>query len=234
MEQLNKPTLFESVAQYAHIMMQVEDNDGVLTPELEEQLDITEDNLENKLRGYRYMLQMKKSTNELLKDEINNLKGKIEANENFERNLKSRVAYALKLFGENTGKNFKKKYNDFQVYTKDSEVINYNDEAVKDLLSKLDTYPDELNEIAYAEVTVKVPIKDLKLLKFDYMSKDKEVHLGSEIKTKVYKEDISKMLENVKLLQSNEFNNEEKLINYNKIINSLQIEKQNNTTVIFR
>jgi hypothetical protein len=55
------------------LYQQIDDNGGELTPELEEQLTITENDRESKCEGYVSVIRMFKSKSQLLKDEAKRL-----------------------------------------------------------------------------------------------------------------------------------------------------------------
>ena len=55
------------------LYQQIDDNGGELTPELEEQLTITENDRESKCEGYVSVIRMFKSKSQLIKDEAKRL-----------------------------------------------------------------------------------------------------------------------------------------------------------------
>lgn len=168
-------SLFGITEKYNYLLSQIEDNEGELTPELEEELRITEEELEDKLRAYRQVILAEKANIEYNKDEIKRLR---ERNLGFEKGkdrLIKNVVQALQMFG-NQGKNgnYSLKYPDFTVYTKETESISINENALNcmveaflhptsNLITSKDRYlvescGNELNKVASVDVTINVPI----------------------------------------------------------------------------
>jgi hypothetical protein len=223
-----KVSLWDNIITYSKIMEEVELNEGVLSKELEEQLDIVEANLEDKLRAYKHIINTNKAVVETLKDEITNFRNKIETSNKMMTKLKRNVYFALGNFGNYNGKTYSKKYDDFTVYTKDTESVNYNEEKLDDILSVLDNYPDEINKIVTAEVTIKMPIKDIKCISFDY-----DGELDVQIKPQLSKTKSKELLEEREhLLQTNPDSSLLKRID--KIISDLEITKTLNQSVVFK
>lgn len=65
--------LFKINEDIFRLYQQIDDNGGELTPELEEQLTITENDRESKCEGYVSVIRMFKSKSQLLKDEAKRL-----------------------------------------------------------------------------------------------------------------------------------------------------------------
>lgn len=168
-------SLFGITEKYNYLLSQIEENEGELTPELEEELNITADELEDKLRAYRQVIIAQKANIDYNKDEVKRLR---ERNSGFEKTrdrlLKS-VVKALHTFG-NVGKNgnYSLKFPDFTVYTKETESISINENALNcmveaflypasnSLTSKdryfIESCGNELNKIASVDVIINAPI----------------------------------------------------------------------------
>ena len=92
--------LFEIVNQLDNIFDVIEDNEGVLDENLLAQLSISEEMLQDKLEAYALYLKQQKSNIQVLKDEIELFKRKIETiNKNSEW-LKEQMTFAVTRFGE--------------------------------------------------------------------------------------------------------------------------------------
>ena len=62
--------LFGIAQKYDYLVSQIEENDGEVTEEVASELAITEQELEDKLRAYRKILDVKKLETEYNKEEI--------------------------------------------------------------------------------------------------------------------------------------------------------------------
>lgn len=224
----SKVSLWDNLITYSRIMENVEMNEGVLSEELEKELDIVETNLEDKLRAYKNIINTHKATTEMLKEEIENYTNKIKTSTNIIKRLKDNVYCALVTFGNNNGKTFSKKYTDFTVYTKDSDALKYNTDKFDNILRDINEYPDEINKIATAQVTVRVPLKDVKYLTFDYDG-DFEV----EIKPLISNTKCRELLNEQETLKNTK-SNDGLLNRINKIVSELEIRKETTQSVIFR
>lgn len=166
-------SLFGITEKYNYLLSQIEENEGELTPELEEELNITADELEDKLRAYRQVIIAQKANIDYNKDEIKRLR---ERNSGFEKTrdrlLKS-VVKALHTFG-NVGKNgnYSLKFPDFTVYTKETESINIDENSLNDVVNDLinskalHSDPDKFNIVT---------------CNMDYFSKIAKIHLSVDV-----------------------------------------------------
>ena len=86
-----KNTLYKIEQQYLDIISQVEANEGELTPELEEQLTITEGQLAQKSIAYIEIISLKKSLVERIKQE----KKRLDALQKRQQNIVDRLQNSL-------------------------------------------------------------------------------------------------------------------------------------------
>lgn len=166
-------SLFGIVEKYHYLLSQIEENEGELTPELEEELSITSDELEDKLRAYRQVIIAQKANIDYNKDEIERLR---ERNSSFEKTrdrLIKSVVEALHTFGD-VGKNgnYSLKFPDFTVYTKETESINIDENSLNDVV----------NDLINSEALHSDPDKfNIVTCNMDYFSKIAKVHVSVDV-----------------------------------------------------
>ena len=93
-------TLFDIEQKYLDLISTLEDNGGELTPELEVELMINEEDFKDKFSTYRNIVAAKEAQVKYLSDEINRLRDKVKVNENVITRMKKLQIASLKLFGE--------------------------------------------------------------------------------------------------------------------------------------
>jgi len=93
-------TLFDIEQKYLELISLLEETGGELTPELEVELMINEENFKDKFSNYRNLVVAKEAHNTFLSDEISRLRDKIKVNDNVVKRLKTFQIGSLKLFGE--------------------------------------------------------------------------------------------------------------------------------------
>lgn len=94
-----KKSLYHIENEYLNIINQVEQLQGELTPELEEQLSINNNELQGKSIAYLEVIATKESLNTRIDEEIKRLQALKKSNNNLVKNLKERLLNAVKLFG---------------------------------------------------------------------------------------------------------------------------------------
>jgi hypothetical protein len=94
-----KKSLYHIETEYLDIINQVEELDGELTPELEQQLSINEKELQGKSIAYLEFIGSKETLNTRINEEIKRLQALKKSNDNLIKNLKNRLLDAVKLFG---------------------------------------------------------------------------------------------------------------------------------------
>ena len=167
--------LFGIAQKYDYLVSQIEENDGEITEEIAEELAIAESELEDKLRAYRQVIDAQKANIAYNKDEIKRLRDRNTSFDKIAGRLKSSVVDALHIFGQ-VGKsgNYSLKFPDFTVYTKESESVSFNENALDPIITSLlhiteapllpednifvEKHKEELDKIASISITVDVPI----------------------------------------------------------------------------
>ena len=95
-----KNTLFKIEAKYLDIIGQVEENEGELTPELNEALAINECELAQKSIGFIEIISLKKSMIERIKVEKKRLDGLQKHQQNIVNRLEQSLSNAVDIFGD--------------------------------------------------------------------------------------------------------------------------------------
>ena len=93
-------SIFDINGEYLKIIQELEESGGEITPELEERLNITREQLESKLKAYYAIIKQNEALIDLSKDEKNRLNDRQKAKENLIDRLKKVVAYTVEQFGE--------------------------------------------------------------------------------------------------------------------------------------
>ena len=91
--------IFNISNEYLDLITTLEENEGELTPELEEALKINEEARDAKMEAYAYVIQQKNADIGLAKDEINRLRTLIKRDENIITRLKGVLIDTLRIFG---------------------------------------------------------------------------------------------------------------------------------------
>ena len=97
-----KTTLYDIKKEYLELINQVEELDGEITPEIEEQLQINQNELQNKAIAYHSIILSKDSFNMQIDNEIKRLQALKKRNNSLIENLKNRLVGAIQTFGEFT------------------------------------------------------------------------------------------------------------------------------------
>lgn len=92
-------SLYEITNDYHSLMNDIELNEGEITPELNEALDITEKELQSKSMAYLSVIKQSESFVSQIDDEIKRLQALKKRNTTLVDNLKSRLLNAVNLFG---------------------------------------------------------------------------------------------------------------------------------------
>lgn len=95
-------TLYEIKNEYLELINQVEEMEGEITPEIENQLIINQNELQNKAIAYHSVILSKDAFNMQIDNEIKRLQGLKKRNNNLIDNLKNRLIGAIQMFGEFT------------------------------------------------------------------------------------------------------------------------------------
>lgn len=238
--------IFDIAKEYEDILSIIEDNEGEITPEIAEKLSINESELEDKLRNYKYIIDRYKYEKEYVKDEQERLKNKIASRENTIRLIKNNIVETLKIYGIKSNTNYKLKYPDFTVYTKDSKSIDYDDRKLEFVIDKVENEDysynqvDIIDNLINVELTVKIPIVDYrdfisKCNNYEYEIKDIKKSLNKTYAKELIK--IREECENIIVNKREEADVEavyENLSEYEEIIADLNITENTSTTAIFK
>jgi len=92
-------SLYNITQQYREQLNKLEESEGLLTPELEEELMIVEKELEQKSINYGLYIKEKENTIEVIKNEIKRLQKLLKANQKRIDYLKSNIERAMEEFG---------------------------------------------------------------------------------------------------------------------------------------
>ena len=92
-------TLYNINNDYLELISQVEEAEGVLTPELEEALTINKSELEVKSIAYVEIIKQRESLNERIDSEIKRLQALKKSNDTLVSRLKNNLLNAVNLFG---------------------------------------------------------------------------------------------------------------------------------------
>jgi hypothetical protein len=93
-----KTTIFQIEQNYNQLAEQLIDNDGELTPELSEQLAITEEQLQNKSVAYSFVIKQMDADVDIIEAEIKRLQNLKKQREKASEYLKERIKHAMDLF----------------------------------------------------------------------------------------------------------------------------------------
>lgn len=92
-------TLFNIKYNYLKLISEIEENEGEISEEQIEQLEINRDDLQEKVSNYEEIISCKESFNARIDEEIKELRLKKELNEKIIDRLKSNIVEAIKVFG---------------------------------------------------------------------------------------------------------------------------------------
>lgn len=139
-------SLYEITEDLRLICSDLEENGGELTDELAELLTINQNNFKEKLSNYRKAILHYNAIVECSKNEKKRLNDRQKVKENIINRLKSNILLAVKEFGYD-GKSGNKiiELDDVTFYTKNTKIVNYNEDRVNLLINTLFAYIYELN-----------------------------------------------------------------------------------------
>lgn len=92
-------SLFDITLEQKSLINRIEEMEGEITPEIEEQLKITEGQLQHKTIAYLEVIKKKEAFNDLIDNEIKRLQGMKKVNNNLVDRLKDNLLMAVKAFG---------------------------------------------------------------------------------------------------------------------------------------
>lgn len=92
-------TLFNIKDNYLKLISEIEENQGEISEEQIEQLEINKDDLQEKVSNYNEIISSKESLNSRIDQEIQELRNKKAINQKIVDRLKSNIVEAIKVFG---------------------------------------------------------------------------------------------------------------------------------------
>jgi hypothetical protein len=121
--------VFDVTEKYLAILQQIEELEGEMTPDIEQQVIGIKTEVEDRLRSYRYFIKYKEADINLLKSEIEHLNGKIKFAENAIIRVKKIVDMILNVFGEDTDSGNKRlKFASFSVWNKQTKAVHLSED----------------------------------------------------------------------------------------------------------
>lgn len=144
---------------------EAEENEGVLTPEMEAKFAIAEKDLEHKIKGYRWFIKKQQADQKLISEEAQRLYAKNRSKEALIDRLKSTLVTALQLFGETTDKgNSRLRYPDLTVWTQDTNTVEWDQDKLNEFIEKFgrnhsDIHLTRILKILDKFVTIRVTIE---------------------------------------------------------------------------
>lgn len=134
--------IFEIEQDLLSIFDEIEENEGELTPELEEKLAITQENFKNKVKSYINLIKIKEGELITISSEIDRLKKFGESKAKLITKLQNIIIQAINKFGDTTPKGGKFfDYGTGKVNIRKTQIVGTNDELIKfigsDLLHEL-------------------------------------------------------------------------------------------------
>ena len=162
------------------------------------------------------------------------------------RFLKNNIVETLKIYGIKSNTNYKLKYPDFTVYTKDSKSIDYDDGKLEFVIDKVENEDysynqvDIIDNLINVELTVKIPIVDYKYFINKCNDNKYEVKDIKRSLNKIYAKELIKSREECEDIIINKREEDdveavyENLSEYEEVIADLNIIENTSTTAIFK
>lgn len=130
--------IFEIEQDLLSIFDEIEENEGELTPELEEKLAITQENFKNKVKSYINLIKIKEGELITISSEIDRLKKFGESKAKLITKLQNIIIQAINKFGDTTPKGGKFfDYGTGKVNIRKTQIVGINDELIKFIGSEL-------------------------------------------------------------------------------------------------
>lgn len=135
--------IFNIQTELLSIFAEIEDNEGELTPEVEEKLAITKDNFNNKIKSYTDVIKSLDNDLKAIKEEQDRLKQLADRKKKTSDKLKEIIINAINMFGDvsKTGTKFID-YGTGKVSIRKSEVVDINEPLVEKVNEILRTTVD--------------------------------------------------------------------------------------------
>jgi len=118
-------SLYNIKEEHLDLLRQIEENEGELSPEIEQALCLTQEAFQEKAISYGYMLKSFEDDGDLIDKEIDRLKALKKAKENYIEAFKQRLHNAMKEFGIEEIKT-----PTLKISFRKSEAVEINDESL--------------------------------------------------------------------------------------------------------
>lgn len=92
-------SIYQIEKKYLEIFKELEETEGEITPEIEQELAISENDLKNKALNYSFFIKNLENTNDIIDAEIKRLTTLKKSNEKYADKLKEILSKAMILFG---------------------------------------------------------------------------------------------------------------------------------------
>lgn len=138
---MENKSIYHIQSEHLQLMQEIENNEGEITPEIDQRLGLTKEQFEEKAVSYGYLMKSINDDAVILKSEIERLTGILKAKESLESQLKSRVVDAMITMGLE-----KVSHNNLTLSLRKSEQLLIQDDAIvpaKYLSKKLTITPDK-------------------------------------------------------------------------------------------
>jgi hypothetical protein len=202
---MNK-SLFNIQEEHLKLMQEIEELNGELTSELEEQLIINEKEIENKIKSYYGLIKIKESEITLIKDEKERITSLQKTKENLIKKLKERILDACNQFGYNSKTGNKKiDYDTLKVYTVNKDKIEVNEEEfIKRATLQLELNANCTEEFMAFEYNLNNNINYEDALKLKQFCKDNNIQCS--LFPNINKKRIEEVLENTEVMYCQKVN----------------------------
>ena len=138
-------SIFSIEADLEAIFMELEDNGGELTPELEDKLKITQENFENKVSKYVKAIRYYEDNVTILKGRKKNIEDLLKVRENRAKRLRSVVSDAVIRYGiKGKSGNSVLELWDAKLFTRNTEAIEFKEDRIAILTAEFFEYAREL------------------------------------------------------------------------------------------
>lgn len=161
--------IFEITQELQDVFAELEENGGELTPELEQQLTVTQNDFKQKVKSYSELIKCTEAEIKLIDEEVDRLKTLKESKKKTIARLEKVIIWAIDKFGE-TNKSGNK-FVDFgtgKVNVRISDKVEVNDEYADNTVNNFITTITEYartKEIFYNDVEDLIPIQNEEDLK---------------------------------------------------------------------
>lgn len=130
--------IFEIEQDLLSVFDEIEENEGEITPELEEKLEVTQENFKNKVESYVNLIKIKEGELDTISFEIDRLKKLGESKTKLIARLQNIILQAINKFGDTTPKGGKFfDYGTGKISIRKTQIVDTNDELIKFIGSNL-------------------------------------------------------------------------------------------------